>query len=319
MIIFYIALFIISCFLLVFSGAWIVGALTRIARFLRWKEFIVAFILMAFATSVPELFIGITSAFSGISQLSFGDIVGANIIDLSLAIGLVVLFLGSLQLEKATTRRNSIIVAIVALLPLFLILDGDLSRIDGGVLLLAFIFYMTWLFDRKEMFTKVYNGVGPLRDLGAIKQFIKDLGFFAGSVLLLLLSAEGIIYSASFFAELIGVSLGIIGIFLVGAGTTLPEIYFSIKAGKAGQQSMILGNLMGSVVVNSTLILGLVALIYPIHIIDFSPYSIARVFLLISVIFFLLVARTHERISRKEGVVLVGIYVLFLITEFLMR
>lgn len=320
MIFVYFAIFVISCILLIFSGTWIVSSLTKIARFLRWKEFIVAFILMAFATSIPELFVGITSAISKIPQLSFGDVMGANIIDLSLAIGLVVLFLGSIELERSTTRRNSIIIAIIAFLPLLLILDGDLSRIDGIVLLLAFALYMTWLFERKEMFTKVYNGhKTPLHDLISIKIFLRSLCVFFGSILLLLAGAEGIIFSASYFAKLIGAPLGIIGIFLVGMGTTLPEIYFSIRAGKSGHEGMILGNLMGSVVVNSTLVLGLVALIHPITIVDFSPYSIARVFLLITVIFFLFISRTHERISRKEAIILIIIYLLFLITEFLFK
>jgi len=320
MIFLYFAIFVSSCILLIFSGTWVVSSLTRIARFLRWKEFIVAFILMAFATSIPELFVGITSAISKIPQLSFGDIMGANIIDLSLAIGLVVLFLGSIELERSTTRRNSIIIAIIAFLPLLLVLDGDLSRIDGIVLLLAFALYMTWLFERKEMFSKVYNGHKTLaHDLVSIKIFLKSLAVFFGSILLLLAGAEGIIFSASYFAGLIGLPLGVIGIFLVGIGTTLPEMYFSIKAGKSGHEGMILGNLMGSVVINSTLVLGIVALIHPITIVDFSPYSIARGFLLITVIFFLFISKTHERISRKEAIILIGIYLLFLITEFLFR
>lgn len=319
MIFLHIVLFIISCFLLVVSGTWVVRALSRIARFLGWKEFMVAFILMAFATSIPELFIGIMSALNKIPQLAFGAIVGSNIIKLTLAVGLPVLILGGLALERTTTRRNSIFVAIVALLPLFLISDGDLSRIDGVVLLLAFSFYITWLFDRKEMFTKIYNEEDSLGDFKAIKRFLKDLGTFFGSVFLLLLSAEGVVQAASFFAESIGISLGVIGVLLVGAGAALPEIYFSIRAGKSGYGSMILGDLMGGVVITATLVLGIIALICPIEIADFSPFSIARIFLLISVIFFLLVARTHERISRKEGFILIGIYLLFLLAELLLK
>ena len=317
MIFLYIFLFIISCFLLVVSGAWIVRALTKIARFLGWKEFVVAFILMAFATSIPELFVGIISALNKIPELAFGAIVGSNIIKLTLAVGLPVLILGGLNLERVTVRRNSIFVAVVALLPLLMILDGDLSRIDGAVLLLVFIFYMTWLFDRTEMFTKIYNGEESIKNPGVVKNFLKYLGVFTGSVILLLLSAEGVIWSVKFLAQSIGIPVGVIAIFLVGAGTALPEIYFSIRAAKSGRESMILGNLMGGVVITATLVLGIVALIYPIKIIDFSPYSIARVFLLVSVLFFLLVARTHEKISRKEGIILVGIYLLFILTELL--
>ena len=297
------------------SGTWAIGSLTRIARFLRWKEFVVAFILMAFATSIPELFVGISAALGKIPQLSLGDIFGANIINLTLAVGIVTLILGGLSIERETVRRNSILMAVVALLPLLLLLDGQLSRIDGCILLLAFGFYLAWLFDRKELFTKVYNDFVVIWDIDTVKKFIKTVMLFFASVALLIIAAQGIIQSASFFAKFVGVSLGVIGIFLVGAGTALPEVYFSIKAGRSGQSPMILGNLMGSIVVNSTFILGLVALIHPIILTNFAPYSLARIFLLLSVMFFLFLSRTKDRISKKEAIILLLIYIVFAIFE----
>jgi len=288
------------------------------AQFLRWKEFVVAFILMAFATSIPEFFVGVTAAINGIPELSLGDIFGANIINLTLAIGLAVLFLGKLEIERETVRRNSILMAIIALLPLLLLLDGDISRIDGIILLLAFIFYITWLFDRKELFSKVYDETPQIRERRLSKGFLKDFGIFFGSILLLLLAAYGIVKSASYFAEFIGVPVGIIGIFLVGAGTALPEVYFSIRAGRAGQPGMILGNLMGCVAITSTLVLGVVALICPIKIADFSPFAAARIFLLISVLLFLFISRTHEKISKTEAIILLLIYFVFLVFEIIL-
>ena len=84
MILLYILIFIVSCLLLAFSSSWLVGALLRIAKFLGWKEFVVGFFIMAVATSLPNLFIGIISALNKVPELSFGDVVGANIFDLSL-------------------------------------------------------------------------------------------------------------------------------------------------------------------------------------------------------------------------------------------
>ena len=288
------------------------------AQFLRWKEFVVAFILMAFATSIPEFFVGVTAAINGIPELSLGDIFGANIINLTLAIGLAVLFLGKLEIERETVRRNSILVAIIALLPVLLLFDGDISRIDGVILLLAFVFYITWLFDRKELFSKVYDETPEIKKKKLVEGFLRDLGIFLGSVILLLLAAHGIVKSASYFAEFIGVPVGIIGILLVGAGTALPEVYFSIRAGRAGQPGMILGNLMGCVAITSTLVLGVVALICPIKIADFSPFAAARIFLLISVLLFLFISRTHEKISKTEAIILLLIYFVFLVFEIIL-
>lgn len=313
----YIVIFFASIALLVFSGGKAVQSLTRISRFLKLREFIVAFILMAFATSIPEFFVGISAALNGISELSLGNILGANIINLTLAVGLAVLFLGGLEIERETVRRGSILMGTIGLLPLLLILDGELSRIDACVLLLAFIFYVSWLFDREELFKKIYDNVEPT--IVNFGNFIKDLVFFIGSVALLLISSQGIVQSAAFFADFLGIGLGIVGIFLVGAGTALPEVYFSIRAGRAGETKMILGNLMGCVVITSTLVLGLVALISPIRIADFSPFAATRIFLLISVLFFLLISRTRNQISKKEGFALILIYAAFIIFETLIK
>jgi len=317
MLLLYILIFFVSLVLLVFSGGKAVESLTRVSHFLKLREFIVAFILMAFAASIPEFFVGISAALNGIPELSLGGVLGANIIILTLGVGLVVLFLGSLEIERETVKRGSILMGAIGLLPLLLILDGELSRIDACVLLLAFIFYITWLFDREELFKKVYDDIEST--FLNFKNFLKDSAVFGGSVALLLISSQGIVKTAAFFADFLRVRMGIIGLFLVGAGVALPEIYFSIRAGRAGEAKMILGNLMGCVVITSTLVLGLVALIAPIRIADFSPYGAARIFLLISVLFFLLISRTRNQISKKEGIVLILVYATFVIFEVLIK
>jgi cation:H+ antiporter len=92
-----------------------------------------------------------------------------------------------------------------------------------------------------------------------------------------------------------------------------------MASAKAGQTWMILGNLMGSVIICATLVLGIVALIYPIHITDFSPFATARFFMVVSSLFFLIFLRTDRKITRKEGIFLLLLYVSFIITEILLR
>ncbi len=105
----------------------------------------------------------------------------------------------------------------------------------------------------------------------------------------------------------------------MGLGNALPETYFAVISAKKGQTWMILGNLMGSVIVPATLVLGIVALICPIEIIDFSPFAIARFFLIISALFFLFFVRTGRKITRKEALFLLLIYIVFVATEILTR
>lgn len=319
MLFFYLFIFTISGIILYLSGEWVVEALMRIARFLGWREFVVAFFVMAIAASFPNLFVGLTSALQKIPELSFGDIVGGNVIDLTLAIALAVLFAKGREIpaESRTVQFTSIFTIIAAILPLALILDGTLSRIDGILLIAFFIFYISWLFSKQERFTKIYNGqeISVIREF---KVFLKDLGKVFLGIFLLLLAAQGIVASAKFFAQTLNVSLAIIGLLIVGLGNALPETYFAIVSARKGETWMILGDLMGAVVVAATLVLGIVALIYPIEA-EFSTFAIARFFLIISALFFLFFVRADRKITKKEALFLLWLYIIFVLVEILTK
>ena len=309
-----ILIFTVSCLVLVRSGTWMVQSLTRIALFLKWKEFIVSSILMAFATSIPEIFIGVTSAFHQRPQLSFGNVIGSNIIAFTLVLGIGAILAKGLKFEGKILRKSSFYAAVIALLPLLLILDGEISRIDGLFLFLVLIFYFHHLLSQQERFTKVFVN-SFRRDWTHLKIFLRDLGMFFMGVILLLLSAEGIIFSSSSIAEEFNISLAIIGIFLVALGTSLPEIVFGIRSIIMGHKEMILGNVIGSVVINSTLVLGLTALICPFKIHNFSPYLAGIVFTVATALFFTVFLRTQNTISRKEAFFLISVYFVFVFFE----
>ena len=318
----YTFIFIISCLALLWSGELLIKGLTRIAQFLKWKEFVVAFFVVAFAGSIPNLFIGLNSAFHKIPELSFGDVVGGNVIDLTLAVALVVLITkASLPAKSQLIQSSSIFTIVVALLPIVLILDGTLGRGDGILLISAFIFYVLWLFSKKERFSKIYEEEKEKEKdtITGFKLFIKDLATVVFALVLLLGAAEGIVRSASFFAQNWNLSLPLIGILIVGVGNALPEIYFALISAKKGQTGMILGNLMGSIMVPATLVLGIVAMICPIVITNFSPFAIARFFLIISALFFFFAVRTDRKITKKEAIFLLGIYITFVFCELLIQ
>ncbi len=313
---FYILIFIISCILLYFSGGWVVGGLMRITRYLGLKEFVVAFFVMAFAASLPNLLLGIFSALDGTPELSFGDVSGNNLIVMTLAVALAILFTKNKEIpaESQIIQATSIFTIIAAILPLILILDGKLSRIDGVLLIALFIFYLSWLFSKKERFTRIYER----QEISVIKEFkilIKDLGKLILGIFFVLAAAKGIVESAQFFAQGFNLPLILIGVLITGLGNALPEIYFGITSARKGEIRMILGDLMGSVIILSTLVLGIVALISPIKIADFSPFAIARFFLIFSSLFFLFFVRTGRKISKKEGFILILIYLTFIFFE----
>jgi len=279
----------------------------------------VAFFTISLGAVVPEFFIGISSASRGISVLSFGNIVGQNIILFSLAPALCAFILKNLEMESRTVRAGSTFAVIAAILPLLLVLDGELSRIDGIILILCFTIYIFWFFSKKERFTKVYNHEEEKPVIRKFFSFLKDIAIVFGGFFLIILSAQAIIGSAIVFSDSLKISLPLIGILIVSLGTALPETYFAVTLARKGQSWMILGGLMGAVAVSSTLVLGIVALIHPIGIPDFSPFAIARIFLIISALFFLFFVRSNRKITAKEAFLLLGIYIAFLTVEILMK
>jgi cation:H+ antiporter len=308
--------FLTSCVLIVIAGKLVIDALIRISRLLHWKEFVVAFFAVSLGAVLPEFFIGITSALKGLPQLSLGNIFGQNIILFTLAPAICVLILKQLEMESKTVRAGSTFAILAAILPLLLILDGELSRADGMILIACFFFYIFWLFSKKERFSKVYDQEkkGISKNLVA---FLKDLFTVLGGFVLIALFAYVIVDSAEAFSDTLNIPPLLIGILVVGLGVALPETFLVINLAKKGQSWMILGSLMGAVAVSSTLVLGTVALISPITISgdDLSVLEGARIFLIISAVFFLLFSRTGNKITLRESLFLLGIYIVFLLFE----
>jgi len=319
MVFIYISIFLISCFVLFWAGSRFVKSAIRIAKFLKWREFVIAFFVMAMAASLPNLFVGINSALHKIPQLSFGDIVGGNMVDMTLAVAFVLLVGGAnLPADSKLIQSSALFTVIIAVLPLILVMDGRLDRIDGFILILAFIFYSSWLFSNEERYKKIYGGRVSQDITRGFKLFVKDSGKLIIYLLLILIASDGIVRSAKFFSNFFDVSLPMVGILIVGLGNCIPEIYFAVISAKKSQNWMILGDLMGSVIVCATLVLGIVALICPIQITEISSFAIARIFLILSALFFLIVVRTGKQITKREGAILLSIYIIFLIAEVLL-
>ena len=293
--------------------------LERMAKYLGWREFVVAFFIIAVAGSLPNFFVGLNAALQGIPELSFGEIVGGNVIDMTLAVGLAILVSDrSISVKSRMVQASTIFTVIAAFLPWILILDKNLSRIDGSALLLFFAIYVVWLFSKKENFkNQISNSVNhkrtkPFLDFRVfLWDFVRSL-FFA---LLILIGAWGVVESAKFFAICLGVGISFVGIIIIGLGNALPETYFATISAKKGRTWMILGDLMGSVIMTATFVLGLVVLIHPIHLETLSPFIIARFFLVLSALFFLVFIKTDKKITRSEAAILIAVYLIFVFAE----
>lgn len=322
MIIFYILLFLTSCFLLIYSGNRLVKSLSQISEFLGLKRFTVAFLLMSLATAAPELFIGINSAIKGIPELSLGNIIGQNIIHFTVAIFICVLISGGFYVKSKTVRTTALFSAFIALFPLVLTLDGNLSRIDGVILIGLFGVYVFKMLKNSKIHDVSFDDLRTKNNIPILKKiplFFSNFGHFIFGSILLLVASQGVVVSSIFFSERLNMPLMVIGVLIIGLGTALPEVYLSAFSAKKKEGELMTGNLLGSTVVSTCLVLGLVSIISPINNIEIFSHILSRFALFISVIFFIYFMLTDRKVSIKESWVLLLIYLIFISLEIFAR
>lgn len=303
------ALFLVSCTALVISGIVLVKCLGIIARFLQISEFLVAFILMAFSTSIPELFVGISSALAKNTALILGTVIGSNIADLTLVIGVAILLARGLKIESSIIKTDSLFMFLLALLPMGLMIIGNkISRFDG-VILLAFFLSNQWRMIRsKRYFTKI------LKDETKRWMVVLAAMLFLLGIIFLYISSQFVVKYATLLSLELAIPPIIIGLFFVAIGTSLPELVFESSAAIAKKPGLALGDCIGSVIANSTLVLGVSALIYPITA-NFILFLTSGLFMLLIILFFTTLVESTRKISWKWGLTLIMFYIFFIIVE----
>lgn len=303
-----IIIILLACFVLVKGADLTIKALSGFGEYFNWSGFIVSFGIMALATSLPELSVGIFSSIHRLPQISFGNVIGANIINLTLILGFCTVLARKIKIEDKKTEKKVLLALILAFFPVILALDQEVSRLDGLTLILILILYFFYIFDRQE---KIPAQFRPEKTKGLRKMIV----IFVLGISLLLGSSEVITRSAKQIAEDVNIPTVVIGLILVALGTTMPEFIFGVRAALRKHQELSLGNSLGTVVINSNLVLGLVSLIQPIKInyyLNFLSYSL---FFLLAIIIFYIFARSKKEINWKEGMILIIFYIIFVIFQ----
>ncbi|MEW5907657.1 MAG: hypothetical protein AB1643_00525 [Patescibacteria group bacterium] len=311
----YILIFVISFIFLIKAGATLVRSLTKLARFFQVSEYVIAFFLMSFATSIPELFVGLSSALEDIPRLSLGNIIGANFINVTLIMGVIVLLNRGIKIESKISQENFWLIFFLVLFPIFLSLDGMISRSDGVILLLAFILYLASLIKEKEYFTKTIKSIEFNHEISV--GVFKWLGRFLLGIIILLLSSFALVWAGKQLIFGLGISALFFGIIFVALATTVPELVFGIRASLLKHTQMSIGNTMGSVAFNSAFIIALVSIVNPIQIDNNINFFFAIIFLIAAMLLLNIFVYTRSNISSREGIILIGLYIFFLVIQYL--
>lgn len=304
---------IISLFVLFYSGGVMVRSITLMGRYLKISEFTLSFVFAAFATSLPEFFIGINAALNNTAILSIGNIIGANFLNATMVLGAAIVAAGRLNFNRVVKKEDFQMTFGLLLLPVLLMLDRVLSRYDGLVLLFFFGGYLVYLLNQERESRKI-NGETEISEAPTLKIFMISLAKFALAASLLLISSRFVVSESVEISRAFSFPLFFVGI-LIAIGTTLPETIFGLKSVALGHKSMAFGNALGSIIVNISLILGAVAAISPITIripsrIFFGLFSAIFIILLIQIIRLI-----KGYLPRAFGVLLLTFAVLFIAIE----
>jgi len=311
--------------LLIKASDLVIISIRRISRKTKTKIFALSAVILALGTSLPELFVGITSAMEKSSNLSLGVVLGSNIANISLVAGFSSLVVGKVGVYGKFLKKDVVMALLSGILPIFLLLDGSLSRIDGLILLAIYAAYATDFFrSRYEEIAKEHQKEGFiyrfLRRFNHIDTKItKEYARFFIGIALLLFSANMIVKITNLLTGFTNIPVFVVGLVLLAIGTSLPEVVFSFRSLENHQPSMFFGNLLGSTIANSTLVLGVTSVIYPIKDVMFNEYIVAAIAFLLTATLFWIFIKSKSRLDRKEGMVLLLLYLIFIVLEFSLK
>ena len=308
MILAYLILLIISLALVIKSADFAIHYSTRLAESYKLSKYIVGFFIVAIISILPETFIAVTSALEGIPAFGLGTLLGSNVADLTLVFAIVVLIAGrSLKVESKIIKNGYLHIGIMCV-PIILGLNGYFSRWEGLILILiglAFYYF-------------ILKNDGYDIDTPRQKFKIVDLLLLLVSMGFLLLGAHLTVKFGVNFANTLHVSPILIGMFVVGLSTTLPELIFSVRAAKQKHDGLALGDILGTVIADATIVVGIIAIISPF---TFDPriIYITGMFMFFSSILLFHFIKTGRVLTRKEAILLILFYLLFVSAELLIN
>lgn len=300
---------------LVYGANWMVDGASAIARKYQVSDLAIGLTIVAFGTSAPELVVNIIASSNGYSDIVLGNIIGSNNFNLFIILGLAALVY-PVKVQSSTAWKEIPVSLFVAVLVLFLFNDFDFvgpstgSRMDGALMLVLFFGFLYYVFVQMQSDPTVLAETVPTSTKGT-------WGLVFVGLACLILGGQLVVTNSVSIAHELGVSEKIIGLTIVAAGTSLPELVTSLVAAVKKNSDIAIGNVIGSNIFNILLILSLSCLINPI---DYNPKFDLDLYILMGGTIFLLVAMrtgTRKVVDRWEGGILLLFYVLY--TVYLIR
>ena len=290
-------------FLIKGSDFFVDGA-SSIAALLKIPTIIVGLTIVAFGTSAPEAAVSITSSLTGSNALAVSNVIGSNLFNMLMVIGIAAL-LSELLMEKSVLEKDlPFLVGITLLWAVFIIIGWDITNIEGIILLLILVAYIFYLVRDAKKSSEATEVEEPKFTLP--KSIIFILVGLAG----IIIGGDLVVDSASAIAIALGMSETLVGLTIVAIGTSLPELVTSITALKKGENQLVIGNVIGSNIFNILFVLGASSAISAIPL-D-SSLLIDVLFMFAVTVLCFIFGKTQEKYDKKEGVILIALFIAYM-------
>ena len=297
-------LLIVGFILLIKGSDFFVDGSSNIASILKIPTLIVGLTIVAFGTSAPEAAVSITSSLSGNNALAVSNVIGSNLFNMMLIIGLCAL-LRELKIGRDVLNKDlPFLVVITAILSGFIMIGWSISRVEGIILFLLIIGYVSYLVYSAKNTKEAQIVEKPKMSL------LRSIIYIVGGVAGIIIGADFVVDSASYIAIAFGMSETLVGLTIVAIGTSLPELVTSLTALKKEENQLIIGNVIGSNIFNILFVLGASSIISPITI---NPNMIVDIALMLGVtILFFIFGKTQDKYDKKEGFILVALFIAYM-------
>nr|WP_315440617.1 calcium/sodium antiporter [uncultured Prevotella sp.] len=305
-------LFILVGIVLVLWGAdRLTDGAVAVAEKMKMPQIVIGLTIVAMGTSMPEFCVSLVSALKGTTDLAVGNIVGSNIFNTLLIVG-VSAWVAPMTILKSTVRKDIPFALFASVILLVMCLDGNISRLDAGILFVLFLVFMyvtlkgakTKDDDTTAKTDSIEDNKKPMATWLSIVWIIVGLACLIGGSNLFV---EG----ATKVAEHIGVSEAVIGLTIVAGGTSLPELATSVVSARKGNSGIAIGNVLGSNVFNILAILGVTGVITPMHLQGITMLDLSM--MVVSTLLVWLFSFTKYKIARWEGIVLTIVFIGYMV------
>jgi len=299
-------IFIVAMGVLIWGADLLIDQSERIALKFHIPEFIIGATLIALGTSLPEMAASIAASYNGNAQIAVANVIGSNVLNITLVLATVFLIAKNINPDRDFFAKDSTWALVPVLVFILMIIDGVISRFDALLLLLLMGSYLMFLLqDAKDI---------PEENIPELDEenfsWSKVIPMVLAGLILVIIGAHFTVESASTIAKSFGISEWVIGIIMVSLGTSLPELTVSITAALKGKVDMAIGNIIGSNMANTTVVLGAAALVNPLSV-NASSYVFDIATMLVATLILVFIT-ANKLYNKSAGISLIIILGLFL-------